>query len=98
MKSWIAGTGVQSGNMAIGEGLQAESERFAAMVSTDDPDEGVNAWIERRQPVYRGCRRYAPFRLSMLGENSYGLCGGLERNHLSHRISQFAVMQAEAQV
>jgi len=55
MKSWIAGTGVQSGNMAIGEGLQAENEQFAAMVSTDDPDEGVNAWIEHRQPVYRGC-------------------------------------------
>ena len=55
MKSWIAGTGVQSGNMAIGEGLQAESEQFAAMVSTGDLNEGVNAWIERRQPVYRGC-------------------------------------------
>ena len=42
-------------NMAIGEGLQAESEQFAAMVPTGDLDEGVNAWIERRQPVYRGC-------------------------------------------
>jgi hypothetical protein len=77
MKSWIAGTGVQSGNMAIGEGLQAESEQFAAMVSTDDPDEGVNAWIERRQPVYRGCRRYAPFRLSMLGEILTGYAAAL---------------------
>ena len=55
MKSWIAGTGVQSGNMAIGEGLQAESEQFAAMAPTGDLDEGIRAWIERRQPVYRGC-------------------------------------------
>src|SRR4029079_4475216 len=35
-------------NMSIGEGLQAESEQFAAMVPTGDLDEGVNAWIERR--------------------------------------------------
>lgn len=41
-------------NMAIGEGLQAESEQFAAMVPTGDLGEGINAWIERRQPVYRG--------------------------------------------
>ncbi len=40
-------------NMSIGEGLQAESEQFAAMVPTGDL-EGINAWIERRQPVYRG--------------------------------------------
>lgn len=41
-------------NMAIGEGLQVESEQFAAMVPTGDLGEGINAWIERRQPVYRG--------------------------------------------
>jgi len=41
-------------NMAIGEGLQAESEQFAAMVPSGDLGEGINAWIERRQPVYRG--------------------------------------------
>jgi len=41
-------------NMSIGEGLQAESEQFAAMVPTGDLEEGINAWIERRQPVYRG--------------------------------------------
>ena len=41
-------------NMAIAEGLLAESEAFAAMVPTGDLDEGIHAWIERRQPIYRG--------------------------------------------
>jgi enoyl-CoA hydratase len=41
-------------NMGIAEGLQVESEQFAAMVTTSDLGEGINAWIERRQPVYRG--------------------------------------------
>jgi enoyl-CoA hydratase/carnithine racemase len=41
-------------NMSISEGLQAEREQFAAMVPTGDLEEGINAWIERRQPVYRG--------------------------------------------
>ena len=41
-------------NMAIGEGLQAESEQFAAMVPSGDLGEGINAWIERWQPAYRG--------------------------------------------
>jgi enoyl-CoA hydratase len=40
-------------NMSVGEGLQVESEQFAAMVPTGDLGEGINAWIERRQPVYR---------------------------------------------
>ena len=42
------------GNAGL-QGCRPESEQFAAMVSTGDLDEGVNAWIERRQPVYRGC-------------------------------------------
>ncbi|MCA6114747.1 crotonase/enoyl-CoA hydratase family protein [Bradyrhizobium sp. WSM 1738] len=41
-------------NMAIAEGLQVESEQFAALVPTGDLGEGINAWIERRPPVYRG--------------------------------------------
>jgi predicted secreted protein len=40
--------------MTIGEGLQVESEQFAALVPTDDLSEGINAWIERRPPVYAG--------------------------------------------
>ncbi len=42
-------------NMAIAEGLQVESEQFAALVPTGDLAEGINAWIERRPPHYRGC-------------------------------------------
>ena len=42
-------------NMAIAEGLQVESEQFAALVPTRDLAEGINAWIERRPPHYRGC-------------------------------------------
>ena len=40
--------------MTIGEGLQVEREQFAALVPTGDLSEGVNAWIERRPPVYAG--------------------------------------------
>ncbi|MFI0845599.1 crotonase/enoyl-CoA hydratase family protein [Mesorhizobium sp. IMUNJ 23232] len=42
-------------NMTIGEGLQVESEQFARVVPTHDLREGIDAWIERRQPAYRGC-------------------------------------------
>jgi enoyl-CoA hydratase/carnithine racemase len=41
-------------NMAIGEGLQVESEQFAAMVPTGDLREGLAAWSERRPPSYGG--------------------------------------------
>ena len=41
-------------NMSIGEGLQVESERFAAMVPTSDLREGLAAWTERRRPSYSG--------------------------------------------
>lgn len=41
-------------NMGIGEGLQVEREQFAALVPTSDLGEGINAWIERRPPLYRG--------------------------------------------
>ena len=41
-------------NMGIAEGLQVESEQFAALVPSSDLGEGINAWIERRQPLYRG--------------------------------------------
>jgi len=41
-------------NMAIAEGLQVESEQFAGLVASYDLDEGLTAWIERRQPAYHG--------------------------------------------
>lgn len=41
-------------NMGIGEGLQLESEQFAALVPTHDLEEGLAAWIEHRQPNYAG--------------------------------------------
>jgi enoyl-CoA hydratase len=41
-------------NMPISEGLQVESEQFAAIVPTGDLGEGIAAWIERRQPSYSG--------------------------------------------
>ena len=41
-------------NMAIAEGLQVESEQFAGLVAGHDLDEGLTAWIERRQPAYHG--------------------------------------------
>ena len=41
-------------NMGIAEGLQVESEQFAALVPSHDLGEGIDAWIERRQPRYAG--------------------------------------------
>jgi len=41
-------------NMSIGEGLQVESEQFAAMAPTSDLREGLAAWRERRPPSYSG--------------------------------------------
>lgn len=41
-------------NMTIGEGLQMESEQFARVVPSHDLREGLDAWMERRPPVYAG--------------------------------------------
>jgi enoyl-CoA hydratase/carnithine racemase len=41
-------------NMGIAEGLQTESEQFAALAPSRDLAEGLAAWIGRRPPVYRG--------------------------------------------
>ncbi|MCB1504008.1 MAG: crotonase/enoyl-CoA hydratase family protein [Hyphomicrobiaceae bacterium] len=41
-------------NVAIDEGLAIEEEQFARMASSNDVREGLDAWIERRQPSYSG--------------------------------------------
>jgi enoyl-CoA hydratase/carnithine racemase len=41
-------------NMGIAEGLQVESEQFAALVPSSDLGEGIAAWIEYRPPLYGG--------------------------------------------
>lgn len=41
-------------NASIGEGLQMESEQFAHLVPSHDLSEGLEAWKERRAPVYAG--------------------------------------------
>lgn len=41
-------------NVSIDEGLAIESEQFARMASSRDVLEGLEAWIERRSPVYTG--------------------------------------------
>lgn len=41
-------------NLPIAEGLLVESEQFARMVPTADLREGLDAWIERREPRYPG--------------------------------------------
>jgi enoyl-CoA hydratase/carnithine racemase len=41
-------------NMGIAEGLQVESEQFAALVPSHDLGEGIDAWIKRRPPSYAG--------------------------------------------
>ncbi|UVK44708.1 crotonase/enoyl-CoA hydratase family protein [Mesorhizobium sp. AR07] len=41
-------------NQSIAEGLLVEAEQFAHMAPTADLREGLDAWIERRQPGYDG--------------------------------------------
>lgn len=41
-------------NMTIAEGLQMESEQFARVAHLNDTREGLDAWIDRRTPIYRG--------------------------------------------
>ena len=41
-------------NTTIAEGLNIESEQFARMAATKDIREGLDAWIDRRTPVYPG--------------------------------------------
>jgi enoyl-CoA hydratase/carnithine racemase len=41
-------------NLGIAEGLAVEAEQFARMAPTTDLREGLDAWIERRQPGYDG--------------------------------------------
>ncbi len=41
-------------NATISEGLHIEQEQFARMVQSNDAREGLDAWIARRQPVYKG--------------------------------------------
>ncbi|WKA27692.1 crotonase/enoyl-CoA hydratase family protein [Bradyrhizobium roseum] len=41
-------------NMGIAEGLQVESEQFAALAPSHDLGEGLDAWIARRPPSYAG--------------------------------------------
>lgn len=41
-------------NLTIGEGLLVEREQFARIARSYDTREALDAWIARRQPVYRG--------------------------------------------
>ncbi|MDE1145606.1 MAG: crotonase/enoyl-CoA hydratase family protein [Azospirillaceae bacterium] len=41
-------------NLGIAEGLAVESAAFARLVPTQDLEEGLDAWIERRPAVYTG--------------------------------------------
>lgn len=51
----IIGAVTRGVNTTIGEGLNIEREQFARMAATRDVHEGLQAWIERRKPVYQGC-------------------------------------------
>ncbi|TGS08457.1 enoyl-CoA hydratase, partial [Mesorhizobium sp. M2E.F.Ca.ET.209.01.1.1] len=47
-------------NQSIAEGLLVEAEQFARMAPTADLREGLDAWMERRQPAYDGSRAHRP--------------------------------------
>ncbi len=44
----------RSRDWTIHEGLQAEAEAFSALAVSDDGREGTRAFLEKRQPVFRG--------------------------------------------
>jgi enoyl-CoA hydratase len=41
-------------NLTIDEGLQVEAQWFARMVGTDDIEEGISAFLEKRKPSFTG--------------------------------------------
>lgn len=41
-------------SVPLEEGLRSEAEAFLAIMDTDDAKEGVQAFLEKRQPVFRG--------------------------------------------
>ncbi|WP_306257968.1 crotonase/enoyl-CoA hydratase family protein [Pararhizobium sp. IMCC21322] len=51
----IIGAMTRGINTSIDEGLNIEREQFARMAATKDVHEGLQAWKERRKPVYQGC-------------------------------------------
>jgi enoyl-CoA hydratase/carnithine racemase len=40
--------------MTLEEGLRLESSLFSYLAGTDDYNEGITAFTEKRKPVYRG--------------------------------------------
>ncbi len=41
-------------NTSVDEGLKIEMDQFSRLAATADTREGLNAWIERRVPIYPG--------------------------------------------
>jgi len=47
---------VHSGrNTVLAAGLQGERDMFVELFSTQDQSEGVNAFLEKRKPVWKNC-------------------------------------------
>ena len=47
---------VHSGrNTVLAAGLQGERDMFIELFSTQDQSEGVNAFLEKRKPVWKNC-------------------------------------------
>ena len=42
-------------NISLGEGIEYENKLFAILCGSQDKQEGVNAFLEKRRPDFQGC-------------------------------------------
>ena len=54
MRARAAGSGAQSGDPALDDGIKGEIDAFLGSLATEDGREGVAAFLEKREPRFEG--------------------------------------------